>query len=178
MSCNSVGVFVCVIWLAAAAGKSSTSLFPQDVVARCDQAAQWRLRHRWRRQWFVPQSLLGQDVCIWGRGNRGQVVLRRIIRCGLRISVRKQIRRLNIKHQRSRSHCCSLINMSWSFSLISSRVIHRSRWTHKHLLRGLKPRQCPQIICAQKKRKSCESCTVIFSFLLFYYLTVFMYTTL
>ncbi len=47
-------------------------------------------------------------VCVCGRGNRGQAVLRwrRIIRCGLRISVRKEIRRLNINPQCSRSHCC------------------------------------------------------------------------
>lgn len=54
----SVEVFVSAIWLAAAAaaGKSSASLFPQDVVVR------WR-RHRRRRPRFLPQSLLWQDVC-------------------------------------------------------------------------------------------------------------------
>lgn len=87
-------VFVSAIWLAAAAGKSSASLFPQDVVAR------WR-RHRRRRPRFLPQSPLGQDVCVWGWGNGGQVVLRWrcIIRCG---------REKTDQTSGSRSHCsCS-----------------------------------------------------------------------
>lgn len=69
ISCRSAEVFVSVIWLAAAtAGKSSASLFPQDVVAWCDRATPRRLRHRRRRRWFLPQSLLGQEVCerVWG----------------------------------------------------------------------------------------------------------------
>lgn len=66
--CHSAEVFVSAIWLAAAAaaGKSSASLFPQDVVARCDRAAAWWLRHRRRRLRFLPQSLLGQEACQWG----------------------------------------------------------------------------------------------------------------
>lgn len=148
MRCNSVGVCICAL-IGCCWWKTFASLFPQDVVARCDQAAQWGLRHRRRRQWFVFQSLLRQDVCVWGWGNGGQVVLRwtRIIRCGLRISVRKRIRHLNMKHRWSRSDCCSLTN------LMLSGVSQRNRWTHKHLLRDPKPRQCPQIISALKKRK-------------------------
>lgn len=171
MSFNSVGVFVSVIWLAAAAGKSSASLFPQDVVARCDRAAQWRLRHRRRRQWFLPQSLLGQDVCVWGWGNRGQVVLRwrRIIRCGLRISVRKQMRRLNINHHWSRSHCSrsSVINMPWNFLLTFSGVTHRTRWTFKHLLKGLKLWQTPKSSVLQEKKKKKHHSLLYYVFFIF-----------
>lgn len=121
------------------------------------------LPHCFHRMWSLDEDELHEGACatdeggggfclkacwdrmcvcvyVWGRGNRGQAVLRwrRIIRCGLRISVRKQLRRLNLNHQCSRSHCSCVINVSLNNSLYIQ-VWLRTRWTYKQLLRRLKP---------------------------------------
>lgn len=76
-----MGVFASVSWLAAAAaGKSSVSLFPQDAVACRVRAAAGRLRHERRRRRFPPHSLLLQEVCEGVGFSRSGGA---IIRCGL-----------------------------------------------------------------------------------------------